>query len=42
MTDRAGAAPGFGPEWSASRRRAPETDLRAWLDLGLEMCGAAD
>jgi histidinol-phosphatase len=42
MTEHAGAAPGFGPEWSASRRRAPETDLRAWLDLGLELCGAAD
>ena len=41
MTDQAGT-PRFGPEWSASRRRAPATDLRAWLDLGLELCGAAD
>ena len=42
MTDRAGVAPGFGPDWSASRRRALESDLRAWLDLGLKLCDAAD
>ncbi len=42
MTDLAEPAPGFGPGWSASRRRVPETDLRAWLDLGLELCDAAD
>jgi histidinol-phosphatase len=33
---------GFGPEWSASRRSAPEADLEAWLKLGLEACDDAD
>ena len=42
MTDHAEPTPGFGPEWSASRRRAPEADLRAWLELGLSVCDAAD
>ncbi|MFH1474659.1 MAG: inositol monophosphatase family protein [Chloroflexota bacterium] len=32
----------FGPAWSASLRRAPETDLAAWLSLALEMCNEAD
>src|SRR5665811_1364270 len=42
MTDHAEPTPGFGPEWSASRRRAPEADLRAWLELGLSICDAAE
>jgi histidinol-phosphatase len=42
MTDRAEPTPGFGPDWSASRRRAPEADLRTWLELGLSICDAAD
>ena len=42
MTDRAETTTGFGPGWSASRRRAPEADLRAWLELGLSICDAAD
>lgn len=42
MTDDAVTAAAFGPAWSAARRRAPETDLRAWLGLGLSLCDAAD
>src|SRR5450756_1265799 len=42
MTDHAEPTPGFGPEWSASRRRASDADLRAWLELGLSACDAAD
>ena len=34
--------PAFGPEASAARARAPETDLRAWLALALDACDAAD
>jgi histidinol-phosphatase len=34
--------PDFGPEWSASLARAPETQLRAWLALAHEACDAAD
>jgi len=32
----------FGPAWSAGRRRAPEADLRAWLDFAHGACDAAD
>jgi histidinol-phosphatase len=32
----------YGPDWSASLRRAPEADLRAWLELGHAACDAAD
>jgi len=42
MTDRAETAPDFGPAWSAARRRAPEAQLRAWLDFAQEACDAAD
>jgi histidinol-phosphatase len=42
MTDAAAPLPAFGSAWSAARRRAPETDLRAWLELGLSVCDAAD
>ena len=31
-----------GPDWSAGRRRASESDLTAWLSLALEMCDEAD
>lgn len=34
--------PPFGPEWSATLRRAPEADLLAWLDLGHAACDEAD
>ncbi len=42
MNDDAGATPGFGAAWSATRRRASEEDLCAWLELGLTICDAAD
>ena len=42
MTGHAAPTAEFGRDWSASRRRAPEADLRAWLDLGLAICDAAD
>jgi len=42
MTDFVVPNAEFGPDWSASRRRAPEADVRAWLDLGLAICDAAD
>jgi len=42
MADPAVPTQGFGPDWSASRRRAPQADLRAWLELGLSVCDAAD
>ena len=42
MTDAAAPSPAFGPAWSAARRRVPEADLRAWLELGLSVCDAAD
>jgi histidinol-phosphatase len=38
----ADASSSFGPEWSASRRRAPEEQLREWLDFALAACDAAD
>lgn len=31
-----------GAAWSAALRRAPESDLTAWLSLALEMCNEAD
>ena len=37
MTDTA-----FGPDWSAARARAPEAQLREWLDFALAACDAAD
>jgi histidinol-phosphatase len=37
MTD-----PAFGPEWSATRARAPEAQLLEWLALALELCDVAD
>ena len=40
--DASTAASAFGPAWSASRRRVPEADLRAWLELGESACDAAD
>ncbi len=42
MTDHANSTPVFGAAWSASRRRVPEADLHAWLELGLSACDAAD
>jgi histidinol-phosphatase len=42
MSDVRGPTPGFGAAWSASRRRASDADLRAWLELGLSACDAAD
>jgi fructose-1,6-bisphosphatase/inositol monophosphatase family enzyme len=42
MSDVPGPTPGFGAAWSASRRRAPDANLRAWLELGLSACDAAD
>jgi histidinol-phosphatase len=38
----ASSDPGFGPEWSAGRARAPESQLREWLDFALAACDAAD
>jgi len=35
-------AAAFGPEWSAGRRRGTDAELRAWLDLALACCDAAD
>ena len=32
----------FGPDWSAARARAPEAQLREWLDFALAACDAAD
>ena len=32
----------FGPGWSASLARAPESRLREWLDFALEACDVAD
>ncbi len=34
--------PGFGAEWSARLRRAPETELDAWLELAHAACDEAD
>jgi histidinol-phosphatase len=42
MTDEALTRSTFGSAWSASRGRAPEADLRAWLRLGLSACDTAD
>ena len=42
MTDDAVPTLAFGPAWSAARRRAPEAQLRAWLDFAQEACDAAD
>jgi histidinol-phosphatase len=42
MTDHAAPTPVFGAAWSASRRRVPEADLHAWLELGRSACDAAD
>jgi histidinol-phosphatase len=42
MTDDAAPTLAFGPAWSAARRRAPEAQLRAWLDFAQEACDAAD
>ena len=33
---------GFGPEWSAGLRRAPEADLERWLAVAHEACDEAD
>ncbi len=33
---------GYGSDWSAGRRRAPETDLDAWLALAHAACDEAD
>jgi histidinol-phosphatase len=32
----------YGPGWSAGHRRGSEAELRAWLDLALACCDAAD
>ncbi len=32
----------FGPEWSASLRRADEAQLRSWLEFALGVCDVAD
>jgi histidinol-phosphatase len=32
----------FGPAWSASLARAPESTLREWTSFALELCDAAD
>ena len=32
----------IGPEWSATHRRGSETELRAWRDVALACCDAAD
>jgi len=37
MTD-----PVFGPEWSASRARVPQAQLREWLEFALAACDVAD
>jgi histidinol-phosphatase len=42
VSDDPGAAPGYGAAWSATRRRAPEADLRSWLELGRSICDSAD
>lgn len=34
--------PSFGPEWSASRARVPEAQLREWLEFALAACDTAD
>ena len=34
--------PSFGPEWSASRARVPEAQLREWLEFALTACDTAD
>jgi len=33
---------GYGPAWSASRARVPESQLREWLDFALAVCDTAD
>lgn len=35
-------APTFGPDWSASLRRADHAELAAWLDFALACCDLAD
>jgi histidinol-phosphatase len=42
MNEHSVSGPDFGPQWSASRRRAPEAELQAWLTLGMSICDAAD
>ena len=42
MTERDARTEDFGRDWSATRRRAPEPDLRAWVNFGLAACDAAD
>jgi histidinol-phosphatase len=32
----------YGPEWSASLARAPQSTLASWLAFALELCDAAD
>ena len=34
--------PGFGPDWSAGLRRAPQAELDAWLALAHDACDEAD
>ena len=36
------AGPAFGPEWSAGLRRGTDAELRAWLDVAIAACDAAD
>jgi histidinol-phosphatase len=33
---------GYGPEWSAGLRRAPEAELDAWLEIARAACDEAD
>lgn len=35
-------SPAYGPEWSASLRRGPDSELDAWLAFALELADAAD
>jgi histidinol-phosphatase len=35
-------SPDFGPAWSSSLARAPESTLRAWLEFALDACDTAD
>ena len=38
MTD----GPGYGPEWSAGRRRGTDAELRGWLEVAQAACDEAD
>ena len=42
MTDTSRTGAAFGPEWSATRRRGTDAELRSWLDAALAWCDDAD